>query len=82
MKQSCCIGLNKLLKKGELKSFVEAHPEFAWQHVEGRMLVSWVAGEAPNSDSATVAEAEPEDVFFDSLEADEEDPLSVAETLR
>jgi len=47
--------LNKLLEKGELKPFVEAHCEFACQRVGRRMLITWAAGAAPSSASAIVA---------------------------
>ena len=50
--------LNKLLKKGELKPFVQAHCEFACQDVEGNMLITWSDGAAPSSASAHVADAE------------------------
>ena len=50
-------GLNKLLAKGELKPFVEAHSEFACQRVGSKMLITWAADAAPSSASAIVADS-------------------------
>ena len=34
--------LNKLLRKGELKHFVDNHPEFIWQsHSKNGMVITW-----------------------------------------
>ena len=45
--------LNKLLRKHELKSFVEGHPEFAWKPKgEKGMLITWADAAAPSSASA------------------------------
>ena len=49
--------LNKLVEKGELKAFVEAHSEFACQRVGSRMLITWAADPAPSSASAIAADA-------------------------
>ena len=49
--------LNKLLAKGELKPFVEAHSEFACQRVGSKMLITWAADAAPSSASAIVADS-------------------------
>ena len=49
--------LNKLLEKGELKPFVEAHSEFACQRVGSRMLITWAADPAPISASAIAADS-------------------------
>ena len=68
--------LNKLLEKGELKPFVEAHCEFACRHVEGRMLITWADGAAPSSASARVADAERRDGT--SQEIDDSSPASAS----
>ena len=60
--------LNKLLEKGELKPFVEAHCEFACQDVEGNMLITWADGAAPSSASAHVADAERDSTWNDGMD--------------
>ena len=60
--------LNKLLRKGELKPFVEAHCEFAWQEEEGKMLITWADGAAPSSASAHVANAERDSTLIDEMD--------------
>ena len=60
--------LNKLLKKNELKSFVEAHCDFAWQEVDGQMLITWADGAAPSSASAHVADAERDSTWIDEMD--------------
>ena len=67
--------LNKLLQKGELKPFVEAHSEFVCRHVEGRMLITWADGAAPSSASARVADAERDGT---SQEIDDSSPASAS----
>ena len=60
--------LNKLLENGELKPFVEAHCEFAWQEVDGKTLITWADGAAPSSASVHVADAERDSTLIDEMD--------------
>ena len=64
--------LNKLLQPGQLREFVDGHPEFEWHQKETRgMVVTWAdeaasAASAPGSASAAapICDAMPQDDHF------------------